>query len=213
MYYNIPEDKKKKIIYDFEYTRKRILKIAEDLDLSFEQVMWVLEQYNNKRKEEGKENITRGNSNDELDKTIYDLRSKGLSYEKISDEVGLCPQYVSKRCKIIYAVKGEEEPKAIYTPLRSMDNAEINNMIFRLRKQGKSFQEIGKMMPDKKRSRQEIQRRYATMIDKQNEKLAKEIIKLTTTRNATVDQLRIMADYYGVDLEESLKLIDNEKSL
>ena len=210
MYYNIPEEKKEKIIYSFIYTRKRIPKIAEDLGLSFEEVMWVLEQYNNKRKEEGKGNITRGNNDDEkLDNMIYTLRNKGMSYEKISDEVGLCTQYVSKRCKIIYAKKDEIEPTAIKNSSSGMINLNIDDEIVRLRQEGKSFRQIGKMLPDKKkRSRQAVHARYNKTIKKDNQKLAKEIMKLTTTKNATVEQIEKIAEYYGVDLEESFRTIE-----
>lgn len=41
-----------------------------------------------------------------------------------------------------------------------------------------------------------------------NQRLAKMILNLVVTRNATMEQIQKMADYYEVDLEETMNSLD-----
>ena len=52
----------------------------------------------------------------------------------------------------------------------------------------------------------EKQRRYA----KENTDLAKEIVKLVYSKKATLEQLKQMAEYYGVNLEDILDALDDK---
>ena len=75
----------------------------------------------------------------------------------------------------------------------------------------KTFEEIGKMMPDnKQRTKQEIQRRYARTVKLTSKQLANEILKLTTTRKATIEQVKVLADYYGIDLDGVLNSLEEK---
>ena len=163
MYYNIPEDKKEKVIYDFIYTGKRIPKIAENNELSFAEVMWILEEYNKTKEANDGKRIRRGDfSQEELDEKIYNLRKQELSYKKISEEIGLGMEFVSKRCKVIYAVKGEKEPDCKTKKAKKIYIfTDTDEKIYDLRKQGISYIEIYRRLKKEK-----IKISYKTLIKK-----------------------------------------------
>ncbi len=95
---------------------------------------------------------------EKMGNAIYELRQKGYSYNKIKDsleEQGISVNYSEVRdmCKKIYEEKGEIEPilkggrKKLNKPsnnIKEKNKQDLENEIFRLRKEGKTFKEIAK---------------------------------------------------------------------
>lgn len=121
--------------------------------------------------------------NQELNETIYEMREKGLSYREIAKELELQEITVSimticRRCKELYELKGKNEPKVKVGRNKKNDAVPTEQT----EKEG-----------DKKINEQQ---------------LAKAILNLMITRKATLEQVQIIADYYGVDLEKTMNSLE-----
>lgn len=56
-------------------------------------------------------------------------------------------------------------------------------------------------------SRQRVEQRHKRFQKYSEQQLAKEILNLMTTKKATLKQIQIILDYYGVDLEKTMNCL------
>ena len=158
--------------------------------------------------------------NDEL---IFILREQGLSYRNIAKElenqgINMCEATVSIRCKRIYREKGEKEPKAkldiknsskgkrVPNKINSYQSQELDKKIHELKEQGLSYGRVAKKLEENGIviTRQSAEQRHKKFLKSREQELAKEILNLTITRKATIEQIQQIANYYGVDLEGTM---------
>lgn len=118
---------------------------------------------------------------EELKIIIYDLREQGLSYLEISKE--LKKQGIKTSTTTVIAIC-----KEIYTL------------------KGKNAPKSGKgKKKDTVLTKQTEKQGYKKINEQQ---LAKAILNLMITRKATLEQVKIIADYYGVDLEKTMNSLE-----
>ena len=81
--------------------------------------------------------------------------------------------------------------------------------IYNLRKKGLSYKKIAEKLTENGTTltRQRAEQRHKRFL-KSNQQLAKAILNLMVTRKATMEQIQQIADYYGVDLEETMNSLD-----
>lgn len=161
---------------------------------------------------EKKEKMPKASSIKISDEEIFKLREKRLAYDGIVkhfEEKGISVSitFIQRKCKQIYQEKGLKEPKPEY--INSKLESDFDKEIVRLREEeGLSYKEIAKAFPDKKISRQGICNRYKRIENYNNKQMSKMILNLMTTKKASLEQIKIIADYYGVDLEKTFDSIE-----
>lgn len=133
----IEEEKKQDVLRDFITTKKRIQCIADDNKLSFEDVMLILQEFNERgiiiiRKYE--------RLSPQAEEKIYNLRKNGNSYEQISSQLDICIEVISAVTKNIFEEKNEEEPQDDC----SKKFLSKNETIYNLRKEKKCYNSIAK---------------------------------------------------------------------
>ncbi len=89
-------------------------------------------------------------NNEQIPEKIYQLREKGLTYQRIAkyfnkEGVKVSVGTIRRKCQKIYKDKGEEEPKAI--PKKRIQISD--KKIYQLREQGLSYQKIAKYFNEK----------------------------------------------------------------
>ena len=152
--------------------------------------------------------------------------------------IKICAMTIRKICQELYKIKGKTEPKVKKSgrTKRIIDeNEELNKKIYELRKQGLSYRGIveelelqgikicamtirkicqelykikGETEPKLKKggcSKRIKEQGYKKINEQQ---LAKSILNLMTTKKATLEQVKIIADYYGVDLEKTMNSLE-----
>jgi len=152
----------------------------------------------------------------QLDEQIYELRKKGLTYVKIAKElqrqsIQIGAVRVGRKCKAIFLKKGEKDPiEASKQRGLTDESRDLYEEIYNLRDQGLSFKKISyKLEEDGKIiSRQAVERRYKKFLKMNEQELARAILNLSITKKATMEQIQKIADYYGVDLEQTLNSLD-----
>ena len=99
------------------------------------------------------------------------------------------------------------------TVKRTEESTETDEKIYYLKEQGLSYLRISKILTadGEEMTRERVAQRYRRVSRLTKEQLAKSIINLTVTRNATVEQIKQIAELYGVDLEEVLSLNDDKE--
>lgn len=157
------------------------------------------------------------------DEEIYVLRKQKLSYSEISKRfqaqgIKISTEVIRKRCKIIFESKQEIEPK-----IKTGKKIEAKDEeIYELRKLGLSFQKISDYFLDKgiTINFQTVRKRYMIYKEKlqvqasekdrkeislrsvNKDVLKRKILELKVSRNATDEQLSMIAKLYGVDLKD-----------
>ena len=175
-----------------------------------------------KMRERGVEIPKRKNESDEK---ILELLEKGLNQNKIAKQLGVSAEVVSIRIK-------KMRERGVEIPKRKKENDERDNKILELLEKGLTLNKIAiqlgvsdnaisKRIKKMKERGVEIPKR----IKKRNNKdakfkekkiedgIAKEIVNLINTKNASIEQVRSMAKLYGVDkkVEELLKSLDEQE--
>ena len=245
-------EQKTKIITDEEIFKLRekglsYEKISEELTnqgkkISFNTIRLRCKKiYEEKGMEEPK--VKRKQKTKITDEEIFKLREKGLSYEKIAEELTNQGKKISSntirlRCKKIYEEKGKEEPET-----KCKQNLQITDEeIFELSEKGLSYRKIAEELANqgkkidystaKLRCKEIYEEKAKTKSKlsktsedkskqnllyqkKENEdllisekELARMILNLTVTRNATIEQVKKIADVYGVDLEKTMNSLE-----
>ena len=173
-----------------------------------------------------------------LNEIIYELREKRLSYSEIVKElelqgIKLGITAIHKRCKEVYELKGKTEPELIkkevdkeqiyilreqglsYSAIaEELEKQGLKIAIMTIRRKCKEiYSEKGKIEPKAVRNKKNdavptepIEKEEYKKINEQQ--LAKAILNLMTTRNATLEQVKIIADYYGVDIEKTMNSLE-----
>ena len=147
-----------------------------------------------------------------LDEMIYGLREQGLSYQKIVEkleekEIKTTIYTVDYKCKKIYSSKGKIEPKVDQL---SEESKNLNETIYNLKEKGLSYGNISDKLKENgiSISRQRIEQRHKKILKFKEQQLAEAIINLISTKKATLEQVKIIAEYYGVDLEETMNSLE-----
>lgn len=85
-------------------------------------------------------------------------------------------------------------------------NAELDEFVYDLRTNGHTYSEISNTLKTKKGttiSNPTVAKRYKKVRASYQE-IAKGIINLVKTRHATIEQLQILAEYYGIDISKAI---------
>lgn len=210
----ISEDKKRDIINEYMNTKRTLRKIAERNGISYEDMIKILEEYRNSII--GEENLIRTKTIDvtkELEEQIYQLRNQGLSYAEIGEKVGVSPVKAKEFYDKILTKKVKEEyiEKKIKKDRRSDASREIDAQICKLREEDRlKYKEIAKELEKKGivMTRQRVEQRHKRFSRIDKKQLAKIILSLKQTKNATMEQIKQIADYYGVDLEKTMDSLE-----
>lgn len=140
---------------------------------------------------------------DETDKEILKLLNNGLNITQISKEMNVSRQAISDRINRMKK-NGIENP-GLYKSI------EIEEKIYKLRKEGLTYREITEVLSrdGRKMTKENARMKYLKVISSEQQ-LAKGIVNLIKTKHATLEQIQIIAEYYGVDLNRTLNSL-NEK--
>lgn len=134
-----------------------------------------------------------------------------MSYLDISNyyKNGITSTAVCSRLKKYYKSLGKKVPAA--SIINRVKRTGISDEeLLTLRNSGMSFNQISKHFTSQNRpiTSSSISVRLNDIPKKQNKHLAKLILNLVETRNATTEQIQKIADLYGVDLEETLNSLE-----
>ena len=141
---------------------------------------------------------------------IYQLRKAKMSYKAISEKTGFSVYIIKEICKKIFDEKEEEITESSRKKWQTEESKKIDEMIYNLVQQGKKYGEIKEELSTKgiTMGNERIRQRYERKKLQTQKDLAKMILNLITTKKATLEQVQIIADYYGVDLEETINSLD-----
>lgn len=162
---------------------------------------------------EKNEKVPKGSSLKISDEEIFNLREKRQTYEKISEYfkqkgINTSIGFIQRRCKAIYAEKGLKEPKSEH--MNSKLDSNFDKEIVRLREnEGLSYKKIAEHFTDRDITRQAICNRYQRIENYNSKVTAKMIFNLVASKKATIEQIKIIAEYYGVDLEKTMNSIED----
>ena len=187
-------------LYKFGLDTNKICQIMNNLNRAT--FYSIIRTYSDKKlSSELKDEIT--------DERIYQLREQGLSISKIEEITGISRGKIDRTLGILYAKKGKEQPKTkLPKSKRKTENDEIDESIRKGLDEGKTLTKIAEELD---MSKQGVSQRKHMMIERDNKKLASMIVNLITTKNATIEQIKIMGEYYGVDIEEVLNSLDEQE--
>ena len=157
------------------------------------------------------------------DDEVIELRERGFTYKEMVEYfkgkgIKVSCKTISERCNEIYNTIGKKEPRS---HKETRFNDFIDNKIIELRSEGASYREIEKSLKEcgikvsfeaiRSRIKQingENKKINSKCDVKDKDKIKKAIVNLKKSRNATDEQLRAMAELYGVEIE-----LEDEKEL
>jgi len=133
------------------------------------------------------------------DEQIIELLSDGISQKEIAKRLNLSNSNISMRIKKMKKNGIIKEKPRIYS----------EDEIYDLRKKGYSYLKIANKFKEDgiQVSTETIRRKYKKVLIEE-QKLAKLILNLTQSRHATLEQIKVIADYYGVDLNRTLNSLE-----
>lgn len=212
---NISEEIKEKIINEYLNTKRTLRKIADKYEIEFGDLIKILEEYRN--------TLTDGKSikrkkieiTDELLEEIDELRKKGLSYMQITDKIGITNTKIKEAYETFLIKKMESEywDRRVKIDQRSDESKEIDRKICELREKDLlSYEEIAKQLEKQGivMTHQRVEQRYKRNSQINKKQMARMILKLEETRNASMDQMKNIAEYYGIDLEKFIDPLERE---
>ena len=154
----------------------------------------------------------------ETDNKILEGLADGKTQTEIASELKVWQPSISLRIRKMRE-RGIEIP--VVSNYKKVKSAETNNKILEGLAEGKTQAEIAKELNVTSpciSQRVKRMRERGTEIPTisnhkktKNEQLAKEIIKLIHTKHATLEQVKIMGDYYGVDVESALETLEERE--
>jgi biotin operon repressor len=152
-----------------------------------------------------------------VDRKIIEMRKMGASNKDISLELGIGLVAVNKRVKRMKDA-GVKVPES---KTKNKDYTELDKTIINLHEQGVSAKEISERLKvgkgyaskrlrangirTRKSSPRPSRRKLKEIVGE--EKLAQAIMNLQESKKATKEQLKVIADYYGVELNIVNKLV------
>ena len=179
----------------------------------------------------------RKTENDEKDNKILELLENGLNQTEIAGELGVSVDAISKRIKkmrergVIIPPKikrrktesYEKDNKILELLEKGLTRAEIGNQLglskISIKKRIKNMREQGIEIPKRIKAKTDNNKEVKNNIvaefkeEKTELKIAKEIVNLMNTKKASAEQVRVMAEIYGVDaeVEELLQSLDEQE--
>lgn len=118
------------------------------------------------------------------------------------------------KCKQIFDKKQEDIPTAEreITVKRTDESKRIDEEVYYLIENGLSYRERSRELEKQgiKMGRERVAQRYRRVSRITNQQLVKGIMNLVISRNATVEQIKQIAELYGVNLEEVLSPNDDK---
>ena len=146
--------------------------------------------------------------NDEIDDKIKEGIEKGENYTEIGKELNISHQRVSQRANDMRK-RGEDIPIAKRGQQPRTKNDETDDRITEKLLDGTSISQIAR---DLGFSREAICYRIKKMGERDKPKLAKMIVELfLNTGRGTMEQVKALGEYYGVDIEDVLKSLDEKE--
>ncbi len=178
------------------FTQKEIAEIVGITELGIHQRI-------KRMRENGIEIIKGKKENCLAEKDIKTLEylEKGLSQAEIARIFGVTDGAITHRIKRM-------QEKGIEISQNKKELDEIDNKIIEGLSEGLSKSEIAKKINMSKAGINYRTKKMQKNDKKKSEELVKGIMNLIKTRNATMEQIKIIANYYGVDLEETFNLLD-----
>ena len=165
--------------------------------------------------------------NDEIDNIILNELSNGKMQIEIAEELGISiynikykisqmrkrgvniPKTSTKnRQKVENRIENSKSLNRKKDLHKSMKISETDNIILEELKKGTTQSEIARNMGV---SKQAINYRKKKLDMIENQKLAKIIVNLIYTKKATIEQVKIIGDYYGINIEETLNSLDEQE--
>ena len=141
---------------------------------------------------------------DEIDEQIIEYLGQGLTIREI--EAILNRVDISYRIDMIERMYGKRlQRRGIH---KKDSNYEIDNIISKGLADGKTQTAIAEELGI---SQQRVSQRKKKIVQRDNQKLAKMIVNLIFTKHATIEQIRLIGDYYGIDVEEVLNSLDEQE--
>ena len=210
---SISEDTKKKIINEYLNTKRTLRKISEKYEIEFENLIGILEEYKKSLPDGSSMMRTKREVTNELLEEIDELRKKGLTYSQISNRIGVSTPIIRDEYGkfLIEKVVSEYWDERIKKDKRSDSSKKIDKKICELREKDLlQYKEIAKELENEgiTMTHQRVEQRYHRFSKINKKQLVKMILNLKKTRNATMEQMQQIADYYGVDLEKELNLLE-----
>ena len=173
----------------------------------------------------------------EKDNKILELLENGLNQTEIAGELGVSVDAISKRIKkmrergVIIPPKikrrktesYEKDNKILELLEKGLTRAEIGNQLglskISIKKRIKNMREQGIEIPKRIKAKTDNNKEVKNNIvaefkeEKTELKIAKEIVNLMNTKKASAEQVRVMAEIYGVDaeVEELLQSLDEQE--
>ena len=147
---------------------------------------------------------------DETDKQIIEFLKQGLSYREIAEAQNVTISFVNYRIRKIEEFQGTKLERRRWIKKNNTDVLDdyINKQIIDGLDNGLNQSEIARNIGV---TRQAISERKK-LIDKEiNKRLAKQIVKLIYTKHATIEQIKIIGEYYGVDVEEVINSLKGQE--
>lgn len=169
---NISKETKANVINLYKNSRKRINTIAKENNILCEEVIEILQEY---QELQGDELKRKPNNREKLvsDEEIYTQREKGLSYNQISkyfkdNGKELNWAKVRKTCKKIYTEKNKEVKKSLRENRYIIDDEEI----YILREEKLTYAEIAEFFTNQGRkiSHTTVRKRCKEIYNQKNEK-------------------------------------------
>ena len=139
--------------------------------------------------------------NDEIYKKILQGLKDGKKQKEIAEELGMAQTSISYRVKKL-------REQGIEIPQYTIQDDEINKKILKGLSEGKSYGQLAKELWLTSTTISYRVKKMREQKLKTDRNLAKEIIQLIYTKHATIEQVKIIGEYYGVDLEDILNSLE-----
>lgn len=146
----------------------------------------------------------------ERNQRIFSLRNQGWSYQKIANKEEISVSSVLRAYKKIENSRGAQIQTTRRHNNTSEESKELDELIYNLREQGLKYKEILNEVKESSEisTKQGVAQRYKKVFRHKEEQLAKAILNLALTRKATIEQIKQIADYYGVNIEKTLNSLE-----
>ena len=189
--------------------------IVNELDLTYSIVIHRIKEMKElgieiPKIQRGRRGNPKKTENDETDNLILVLLDEKKSQTEIAEELDVSPVTIARRIKGMRE-RGVEVPtisKGKTGKPKRTENDELDNRILEVLEEGKSQSEVSKELGVPYST---VSKRIKKMDERENQKLAKMIVNLINTKHASVEQVRIMGEYYEVDVEEALRSLDEQE--
>lgn len=173
---------------------KTVDEIANELEFTKEYILYRIRRMNNP---DNVRTETKKRS-EEINKIILEELAKGETLREVSEKTGKSITNISKR---INKMKEQGIEVIRFKRHKKRENDEKDEEIWKRLEAGEKPINIAK---DLGLSRQRVSQRLKQMEKRENQKLAKIIADLMLKKHATIEQVKTICEYYGVDIDRAL---------